>query len=101
MGQHKNKSWNEMRHLLVTGKKIKSLYTRKKTLEKGADVSLAVKKLTEQKEFKENQVYPEAIEHDIKKEENANFYYQKSVKNSIVHLIFRSPVSLLVEVILG
>ena len=55
MGQHKNKSWHEMRHLLVTGKKIKSLYTRKKTLEKGADVSLAVKKLTEQKEFKENQ----------------------------------------------
>ena len=55
MGQHKNESWHEMRHLLGTGKKIKSLYTRKKTLEKGADVSLAVKKLTEQKEFKENQ----------------------------------------------
>ena len=28
MGQHKNKSWHEMRHLLVIfGKKIKSLYT--------------------------------------------------------------------------
>ena len=77
IGQHKNKSWHEMRHLLVTGKKIKSLYTRKKTLEKGADVSLAVKKLTEQKEFKENQVYPEAIEHGKKEEENAKFYYSK------------------------
>ena len=34
MGQHKNESWHEMRHLLVTGKKIKSLYTRQKTLGK-------------------------------------------------------------------
>ena len=29
------------------------------------------------KEFKENQVYPEAIEHGIKEEENAKFYYSK------------------------
>jgi len=34
VGQHKNKTWHKMRHLLVTGKKIKSLYTRQKTLEK-------------------------------------------------------------------
>ena len=33
-GQHKNKTWHKMRHILVTGKKIKSLYTRQKTLEK-------------------------------------------------------------------
>ena len=32
VGQHKNKTWHKMRHLLVTGKKIKSLYTRQKTL---------------------------------------------------------------------
>ena len=34
VGQHKNKTWHKMRHLLVTGKKIKSLYTRQKALEK-------------------------------------------------------------------
>ena len=77
MGQHKNKSRHEMRHLLVTGKKIKSLYTRQKTLEKDPhfDVSLTVKNFTEEKEFKESQVYPEAIEHGIKEEENVKFYY--------------------------
>ena len=32
VGQHKNKTWHTMRHLLVTGKKIKSLYTRQKTI---------------------------------------------------------------------
>lgn len=31
VGQHKNKTLHKMRHLLVTGKKIKSLYTRQKT----------------------------------------------------------------------
>ena len=46
VGQHKNKTWHNMRHLLVTGKKIKSLYSRQKTLEKNplTDVSLTVKK---------------------------------------------------------
>ena len=34
VGQHKNKTRHTMRHLLVTGKKIKSLYTKQKTLEK-------------------------------------------------------------------
>ena len=79
MGQHRNESWHEMRHLLVTGKKIKSLYTRQKTLEKDPhiDVSLTVKNFTEEKEFKESQVYPEAVEHGIKEEENAKFYYSK------------------------
>ena len=32
--QHKNKTWHKMRHLLVTGKKIKSLYSRQKNLSK-------------------------------------------------------------------
>ena len=34
VGQHKNDNWHEMRHLLVTGKKIKGLYTRQKLLKK-------------------------------------------------------------------
>ena len=34
VGQHKNKTCHKMRHLLVTGKKIKSLYTRHESLEK-------------------------------------------------------------------
>ena len=60
-------------------KKIKSLYTQQKTLEKDphTDVSLTVKNFTEQKEFKENLVYPEAIEHDIKEEENAKMLQLK------------------------
>lgn len=54
VGQHKNKTWHKMRHLLVTGKKIKSLYTRQKTLEKNplTDVSLTVKNLSNKKNFK-------------------------------------------------
>ena len=32
VGQHRNKTWHEMRHLLVTGKKIKSLYIQDKKL---------------------------------------------------------------------
>ena len=30
IGQHTNDYWHEMRHLLVTAKKVKSLYTRQK-----------------------------------------------------------------------
>ena len=30
LGQHKKKTWHEMRHVLVTGKIIKALYTRQK-----------------------------------------------------------------------
>ena len=47
-----------MRHLLVTGKKIKSLYTRQKNFRKNPliDVSLTVKNFTDQKEFQESQV---------------------------------------------
>lgn len=68
-----------MRHILVTGKKIKSLYTWQKTLENYAltDVSLTVENFIDQKEFKENQVYPEAIECGIKEGENAKFYHSK------------------------
>ena len=39
--------------------------------------SLTVKNVTEQKEFKESQVYPEAIEHGMKELENTKFYYSK------------------------
>ena len=57
------------------------------------DVSLTVKNFTEQKEFKENQVYPE---------ENSKLYNSKVIeKLHNVHLILRSQVSLLVAVILG
>ena len=45
LGQHPNKIWQEMRHLLVTGKRIKVLFTRQKRLDKNpvTDVSLTVK----------------------------------------------------------
>ena len=33
-GQHTNDMWHQMRHWMVTGKKMKNLYTRQKTLEK-------------------------------------------------------------------
>ena len=78
-GQHQSKTWHEMRHLLVTGKTIKALYTRQNTIEKNplTDVSLTVKNFITQKEYKENQRYPDAIEYGIKEESNAKFYYSK------------------------
>ena len=77
--QHKSKAWHEMRHLLVTGKSIKALYTRQKTIEKNplTDVSLTVKNFIARKKYDENQRYPDAIEHGIKEECNAKFYYSK------------------------
>ncbi len=33
-GQHKNDNWNDMHHLLVTGKKVRGIYTQQKTTEK-------------------------------------------------------------------
>lgn len=79
VGQHKNKTWHKMRHLLVTGKKMKSLYTRQKNLDKNplTYVSVTVKNFTEQTEFEEKQMYPEAIQYGINEENNAKFYYSK------------------------
>ena len=34
VGQSENERWHEMRHLTITGKKVKSIYTRQKTLER-------------------------------------------------------------------
>ena len=53
-----------MRHLLVMGKKSNLFIPPKKTLDEDphTDVLLTVKNTIEQKEFKENQVYPETIE---------------------------------------
>ena len=75
VGQHKNKTWHKMRHLLVTGKKVESLYTIQKTLEKSPCTNVS---LTDQKEFQESQAYPEAIENGIKEEDGAKFYYSKT-----------------------
>ena len=43
-GQHTTQCWHEFRHLLVTGKKMKGLFTRQKTVEKNPneDVSKTV-----------------------------------------------------------
>ena len=91
-----------MRHLLVRGKIKISLHPTK-TLEKDphTDVSFTVKNFAEQKEFKENQVHPEAVEHGIKEEKNAKCLYSKFSEKQHCSLIFRSQVSLLVAVILG
>lgn len=93
VGQHKNKTWHKMRHLLVTGKKIKSLYTRQKTLEKNplTDVSLTVKNFTNQKEFQESQVYPEAIAYGIKEEDGAKCYYSKVREKQHCSFAFEEP----------
>ena len=93
VGQHKNKTWHKMRHLLVTGKKIKSLYTRQKTLEKNplTDVSLTVKHFIEQNEFQESQVYPEAIECGIKEEDSAKFCYSKVSEKQHCSFEFEEP----------
>ena len=58
---------------------MKALYTRQKTIEKNplTDVSLTLKNFLAQKEYNENKRYPEAIEHGIKEEANAKFYYSQ------------------------
>ena len=57
--------------------------------------------ITKQKEFKENQVYPEAIEHSIKEEEKAKFYNSKLSEKQHCSFHLKSQVSLLVAVVLG
>ena len=88
-GQHQSKTWHEMRHLLVTGKTIKALYIRQSTIEKNplTDVTLTVKNVITQKEYKENQRYPDAIEYGIKEESNAKFSYSKVCEKQ--HSAFR------------
>ena len=66
----------EMRHLMVTATKIKSIYTRQKTLEKNpdTDVSTTVHNfLSEPQEFKNP---PKQIEHGIEKECEAKVNYK-------------------------
>ena len=93
MGKHKNKCWHEMRHLFITGKEIKSLYTQQKTFEKEPhnDVSLSIKHFTKQKGFKENQEYPEAIDHGIREEENAKFNYSKVIEKQPCSFDLQKP----------
>ena len=79
---------------LVTGKKINSLYSRQKTLEKNplTDLSLTGKNFSDQKEFQESQVYPEAIEYGITEENGAKFYYSKVSEKQHCSSEFEEPL---------
>ena len=58
VGQSQNEEWHKMRHLMVTGKKVKSIYTRQKTLEQKplTDISKTVKKFLDEKSVRINSV---------------------------------------------
>ena len=79
LGQHQNKIRHKMRHLLVTGKRIKALFKRQKMLDKNPVmyISLPVENFVAEKECNEIQKYPEVIKHGIKEEGNAKVYYSK------------------------
>lgn len=80
VGQHSNNKWHQFRHLMVTGKKMKGLYTRQKKLEKkpDEDVTKTVKNfLTPSKEINN---YPAAIQHGIEKESEAKMAFSKILK---------------------
>ena len=50
-----------------------------------------MKNFIEEKEFQESQVYPEAIEHGIKEEENAKFCYSKVCEKQYCSFEFEEP----------
>lgn len=67
---------------MVTGEKMKSLYTRQKTLEKNPneDVSKTVKNFLTPSN--KNHSHPRAIQYGIEKEEQANLYYCRIMKKN-------------------
>ena len=80
IGQHKNDNWHEMRHLLVTGKKIKNLYTRQKTTERNPqeDVTKTVQNFVSPPTHMKT--YPVAIQYGINKEQDAREAYIKIMR---------------------
>lgn len=79
-GQHTNDKWHEMRHLMVTGKKMKSLYTRQKTVERSPneDVTKTVQNFLTPSNRTHH--HPPAIQYGIEKEEQAKLSYCKIMK---------------------
>ena len=96
VGQHKNDNWHKMRHLLVTGKKIKGLYTRKKTIEKNPaeDVSKTVQNFIAPKPLK---TYPAAIQYGINHEQDAKDASIKIMKKKHANLTIEEPGLMLSE----
>ena len=76
-GQRENQSWFEMRHLMVTGTKIKSIYTRQKTLEKNpeTDVTTTVRNFLCRTQPWEKSPIP--VQYGIEKEKEAKLSYTK------------------------
>ena len=75
IGQGSNNTWHNLRHLMVTGKKIKALYTRAATIQKkpNTDVSKTVFNFLNKKDIIVN--FPAAIRHGIEKEADAKKCY--------------------------
>ena len=80
IAQHANDNWQEMRHLLVTTKKVKSLYTRQKNCPTafGEDVTKTVDNFLSSPKVK----MTPALQHGIDHEDDAKKYYVKAMKNT-------------------
>ena len=74
VGQSYNKQWHKMRHLMVTGKKVKGLYTRQKTLECKplTNISKTIKNFIEEKKGTVNTT---AMQYGIDHEKEALHFY--------------------------
>ncbi|XP_028412514.1 uncharacterized protein LOC114535352 [Dendronephthya gigantea] len=90
IGQHTNPNWHEMRHLLVTAKKVKGLYTRQKTVEKNPneDVTKTVHNFLSPTKMEK---YPPAIQHGIDNEPDAKKYYIRAMTKKHRNLELEEP----------
>ena len=90
IGQHTNSNWHDMRHLLVTAKKVKGLYTRQKTVEKNPDedVTKTVHNFLSPAKMEK---YPPAIQHGIENEPDAKKYYITTMTKKHRNLEFEEP----------
>ena len=84
LGQYNNETRHEMRQLMVTGKNIKALYTRQKTLDRNptTDISLTVNNFVKEKD--KMTTFPTAIHYGLQNERDAKFCYSKICEKSIV-----------------
>ncbi len=78
--QSKNEDWHKMRHLMVTGKKIKAIYTRQKT--KDCNLSTVSNFL----KLKNNFIYSNAMQYGTDKKRNLYIFTRDCVRRSMKKL---------------
>jgi hypothetical protein len=82
IGQRESNTWFEVRHLMVTGTKIKYIYTRQKPLDKNpeTDVTTTVNNFLSKSEPCERGPIP--VQYGINKENEAKLSYAKLLEKS-------------------